>query len=58
MAKPKKAFHVSFTLYVEEYNNILSSLESNHEEDIQDLVTDLFYDVDDVTIKNVSAQER
>lgn len=54
----KKAFHVNFTIEVDEYNNILSSLEANHEEDIQDLITDLFYDVDDVKVKNVSAQER
>ena len=54
----KKSFHVNFTIEVDEYNNILSSLEANHEEDIQDLITDLFYDVDDVKVKNVSAQER
>lgn len=54
----KKAFHVNFTIEVDEYNNILSSLEANHEEDIQDLIIDLFYDVDDVKVKNVSAQER
>lgn len=54
----KKTFYVNFTMVVEEYNNILSSLEDNHEDDIQDLVADLFYDVDDVTVKSISVQER
>lgn len=54
----KKEFYVNFTLVVDKQNNILSSLESNHEEDVEDLVTDLFYDVDDVKIKSLNVQEK
>jgi hypothetical protein len=53
-----KRFSVTFVLNVDNNNNILSSYEDNHEQDIYDLITDIIYDVDDVEIENLNVRER
>ena len=53
-----KRFSVTFVLKVEEENNILSSYDENHEDDIYDLITDVMYDVDDTEIENLNVKER
>jgi hypothetical protein len=53
-----KRFSVTFVLKVEEENNILSSYDENHEEDIHDLITDVMYDVDDTEIESLNVKER
>lgn len=58
MKKHNKAFEVSFTLIVAEDNNILSSHEEYHAEDMADLVRNTFYDVDDVEMSNIIIEEK
>ena len=53
-----KTFSVVFVLKVDEANNILSSYNNAHEDDIYDLITDIMYDVDDVEIDNLLVKER
>jgi|TARA_B110000908_G_scaffold61877_1_gene75099 hypothetical protein len=53
-----KTFSVVFVLKVDEANNILSSYNNAHEDDIYDLITDIMYDVDDVEINNLLVKER
>ena len=53
-----KRFSVTFVINVDNNNNILSSYEDNHEQDIYDLITDIIYDVDDVEIENLNVRER
>ena len=53
-----KRFSTTFVLNVDDNNNILSSYEENHEQDIYDLITDIIYDVDDVQIENLYVRER
>ena len=53
-----KRFSVTFVANVDDNNNILSSYEDNHEQDIYDLITDVIYDVDDVDIENLNVRER
>ena len=53
-----KRFYVSFLVTVDDDNNILSSYDSNHEEDIYDLITNVMYDVDDIEIENLNVKER
>ena len=53
-----KKFSVTFVLKVDDNNNILSSSDEHHIEDIHDLITDVIYDVDDVKIENLSIKER
>ena len=53
-----KKFSVTFVTKVDDNNNILSSYEDNHEQDIYDLITDVMYDVDDVEIENLYVKER
>ena len=53
-----KKFSVTFVVKVDKNNNILSSYEDNHEQDIYDLITDVIYDVDDVEIENLNVRER
>lgn len=57
MKKPN-VFDVNITLTVPEDNNILSSHEEYHVEDIADLVADTFYDIDDVDVSNISVEEK
>lgn len=54
----EKKFSVMFILKVDGANNILSSYEDAHEEDVHDLITDIMYDVDDVKIDNLIVKER
>ena len=53
-----KTFSVVFLLTLDESNNILSSFDNAHEDDIYDLITDIMYDVDDVVINNLLVKER
>lgn len=53
-----KKFSVTFVAKVDNNNNILSSYEENHEQDIHDLITDIIYDIDDVEIENLNVRER
>jgi hypothetical protein len=53
-----KKFSVMFLIEVDEDNNILSSHEDSHEEDVFDLITNLIHDTDDVTIHNLIVKER
>ncbi len=52
-----KVFRVSLMLRVDKSNNILSSSEVNHEEDVWDLISDVFYDVDDIKITQLNVTE-
>jgi hypothetical protein len=45
-------------LNVDEENNMLSSSDEHHQEDVFDLITNVMYDVDDVTIRNLIVKER
>ena len=51
-------YNISFVLTVDEDNNILSSYEDDHVEDIQDLINGIIYDVDDVSIENLTVKEK
>lgn len=53
-----KKFNVMFIIKVEEDNNILSSFDAAHEDDVFDLITDTMYDIDDVKIENLIVKER
>lgn len=53
-----KKFSVTCLVEVDDDNNILSSFEDNHEEDIYDLITNVMYDVDDIKIENLVVKER
>jgi hypothetical protein len=54
----KKKFAVHFLLLIEENNNLLSSLEEAHEEDVKDLLQEIMYDVDDLEIQDVKVKEK
>lgn len=58
MKARSRSFDVNFTLIVAEDNNILSSHEEYHAEDMADLVADTFYDIDDVEASNISVEEK
>ena len=53
-----KKFNVSFMLIIHKDNNILSSYDVDHEEDVADLIKDLLQDVDDVKVQGLSVEER
>ena len=53
-----KKFSVMYLIEVDEDNNILSSHEESHEEDVYDLITNLMHDTDDVKIHNLIVKER
>jgi len=53
-----KKFSVTFVVEMDEDNNILSSFDDNHEEDVYDLITNVMYDVDDLKIDNLTVKER
>ena len=55
---PLKKFSVTFVIERDEDNNILSSFDDNHEDDVHDLITNVMYDVDDVKIDNLTVKER
>lgn len=52
-----RKFNVSFIMLVHKDNNFLSSHEADHVEDVEDLIKDVFYDVDDVKVQNLSVEE-
>lgn len=53
-----KKFSITFIAKVDDVNNILSSYEDSHEKDVHDLITDVIYDVDDISIENLNVKER
>ena len=53
-----KNFDVTMQVVVSKNNNILSSHEESHSDDVKDLVLDTFYDVDDVTISKLLVRDR
>ena len=53
-----KNFDVTMQVTVSKDNNILSSHEESHSDDVKELVLDTFYDVDDVEVNNVIVKER
>jgi hypothetical protein len=53
-----KKFSVTFVVEMDEDNNILSSFDDNHEEDVHDLITNVMYDVDDLKVDNLVVKER
>jgi|TARA_R110000796_G_scaffold42837_1_gene105561 hypothetical protein len=57
MAKKTSKFSATFVVEVEKENNILSSHEVHHNEDIRDLLENLVFDIDDVTISNINVRE-
>jgi|TARA_R110000868_G_scaffold98987_1_gene272511 hypothetical protein len=54
----KKAFSVSFIMLLDKNNNILSSSEDGHVEDVADLIQDIMYDIDDVKIRSLIVREQ
>ena len=54
----QKKFSVTFVLKVQEDNNIFSSVEEAHEDDVYDLVRNTFYDIDDIELDNLNVKER
>jgi hypothetical protein len=52
-----KKFSITYLIEVDDNNNILSSFDDNHEEDIYDLITNVMYDVDDIKIENLVVKE-
>jgi len=53
-----KSFSVTFKIEVDEEANILSMYEGGHEQDVRELVENVFYDIDDVHINSIKIQER
>jgi hypothetical protein len=53
-----KTFGVTFSIVVDEDNNILGSYEDDHSKDVHDLLADTFYDIDDVKINNLIVKEK
>ena len=53
-----KKFSVTLLLEVEEPNSLLSSHMDSHTEDVFDFVQDVFYDNEDVHVKNLLVKER
>lgn len=52
-----KSFSVSFIMLIDKHNNILSSSEDAHVEDVADLIQDVMYDVDDIKIRSLVVKE-
>jgi len=52
-----KKFSITFVMHVDEDNNFLSSYEEDHVEDVEDLVSGVMYDVDDVKIESLNVKE-
>lgn len=53
-----KTFSISFTIKVDEGDNILSVFDVTHEADIYDIIKNAIYDIDDVRIENLKVKER
>ena len=54
----KKKFSVTFVGVVDEDNNILSSVEDAHEEDVYDYIVNIFHDIDDIAIDRLQVKEK
>ena len=52
-----KSFSVSFIMLIDKHNNILSSSEDTHVEDVADLIQDVMYDIDDIKIRSLVVME-
>ena len=52
-----KRFSVTFVLEIDEDNNLLSSVEEAHIDDVYDLIKDLYYDVEDVEAETIAVKE-
>ena len=52
-----KSFSVSFIMLIDKHNNILSSSEDTHAQDVADLIQDVMYDVDDIKIRSLVVRE-
>ncbi len=52
-----KSFSVSFIMLIDKHNNILSSSEDTHVEDVADLIQDVMYDIDDIKIRSLVVKE-
>jgi hypothetical protein len=52
-----KSFNVSFIMLIDKHNNILSSSEDTHVEDVADLIQDVMYDIDDIKIRSLVVRE-
>jgi len=53
-----KSFSITFRIDVDDEANLLSLYEGGHEQDIRELVENVFYDIDDININNIKIQER
>jgi len=53
-----RTFSSTFSLKIDEDNNILGSHDDSHTEDVYDLIINTFYDIDDVTINNLIVKEK
>ena len=53
-----KQFSVTFVMEVDEACNVLSTVEDAHEEDVRDLIHNIFHDIDDVKFHNLNVRER
>ena len=53
-----KTFSVTFLMEVDEACNVLSTVEDAHEEDVRDLIHNIFHDIDDVKFHNQNVKER
>jgi len=53
-----KSFSVTFRVSVDNEANILSLYEGGHEQDVRELVENVFFDIDDVHISSIKIQER
>lgn len=51
-------YSITFVLSVDREANFLSSLPDAHEDDVYDLIKDVFFDVDDVKVENLNVKER
>ena len=52
-----KSFSVSFIMLIDKHNNILSSSEDTHVEDVADLIQDVMYDIDYIKIRSLVVRE-
>ena len=52
-----KSFSVSFIMLIDKHNNILSSSEDTHVEDVADLIQDVMYDIDDIKIRSLVVRD-
>lgn len=51
-------YSITFVLAVDREANFLSAVPDAHEDDVYDLIKDVFFDVDDVKVENLNVKER